>query len=264
MLGVTDTIAQNEAEYIEIAVKLGLDPQWQQDISQSMSDRHAYLYEDKTCVQGLEQFYEQVVQERLKQQETAQSLLPNALFQNSSTKTVLHVGCGPYRPDSLPETFRTDEWQEVRLDIDPAVRPDIIGSITDMSAVPSESVDAVYSSHNVEHVYDHQVLLVLAEFHRVLKPGGFAMILVPDIQIAAEAVAEGNLEDSPLYISPAGPIAAIDMFYGFRKAIASGNYYMAHNTAFTAKSLSDKIQQAGFRDLEVRRENFDIVAIGYK
>ncbi|MEG4324941.1 tetratricopeptide repeat protein [Microcoleus sp. herbarium5] len=264
MLGVTDTIAQNEAEYIEIAVKLGLDPQWQQDISQSMSDRHAYLYEDKTCVQGLEQFYEQVVQERLKQQETAPLTLPKALFQNSLTKTVLHVGCGPYRPDSLPETFRTDEWQEVRLDIDPAVRPDIIGSITDMSAVPSESVDAVYSSHNVEHVYDHQVLLVLAEFHRVLKPGGFAMILVPDIQIVAEAVAEGNLEDSPLYISPAGPIAAIDMFYGFRKAIASGNYYMAHNTAFTAKSLSDKIQQAGFRDLEVRRENFDIVAIGYK
>jgi predicted O-linked N-acetylglucosamine transferase (SPINDLY family) len=264
MLGVTDTIAQNEAEYIEIAVKLGLDPQWRQDISQSMSEGHAYLYEDKTCVQGLEQFYQQVVQERLKQQETEPWILPKALFQNSLTKTVLHVGCGPYRPDSLPETFRTDEWQEVRLDIDPAVRPDIIGSITDMSAVPSESVDAVYSSHNVEHVYDHQVLLVLAEFHRVLKPGGFAMILVPDIQIAAEAVAEGNLEDSPLYISPAGPIAAIDMFYGFRKLIAPGNYYMAHHTAFTAKSLSDKMQQAGFRDLDARRENFNIVAIGYK
>jgi predicted O-linked N-acetylglucosamine transferase (SPINDLY family) len=264
MLGVTDTIAQNEAEYIEIAVKLGLDLKWRQDISQSMSEGHAYLYEDKTCVQGLEQFYQQVVQERLKQQETEPWILPKALFQNSLTKTVLHVGCGPYRPDSLPETFPTDQWQEVRLDIDPAVRPDIIGSITDMSAVPSESVDAVYSSHNVEQVYYHQVPLVLAEFHRVLKPGGFAMILVPDIQIAAEAVAEGNLEDSPLYISPAGPIAAIDMFYGFRKRIAHGNYYMAHHTAFTAHSLEDKMQQAGFRDLEVRRENLDIVAIGYK
>jgi protein O-GlcNAc transferase len=265
MLGVTDTIAQNEAEYIEIAVKLGLDPQWRGDISQRMSQRHADLYEDKTCVKALEQFYEQVVQERLNQQEVAPLTLPTALFPNiSATKTVLHVGCGPYHPDSLPERFRTDEWQEVRLDIDPAVRPNIIGSITDMSAVPRDSVDAVYSSHNVEHVYYHQVPLVLAQFHRVLKSGGFAMILVPDIQIAAEAVAEGNLEDSPLYISPSGPIAAIDMFYGFSKMIAPGNYYMAHHTAFTAQSLENKMQQAGFRQLEVVRENFNIVAIGYK
>ncbi|MEG4007150.1 tetratricopeptide repeat protein [Microcoleus sp. Pol11C1] len=264
MLGVTDTIAQNEAEYIEIAVRLGLNPQWRQEISQRMRERHTNLYEDKTCVKGLEQFYEQVVQKRLKQQETAPLTLPKALFQNSSIKTVLHVGCGPYYPNSLPETFPTDEWQEVRLDIDPAVRPDIIGSITDMSAVVTESVDAVYSSHNVEHVYYHQVPLVLAEFHRVLKPGGFAMILVPDIQTAAEAIAQGNLEDSPLYISPGGPIAAIDMFYGFREMIAPGNYYMAHHTAFTAHSLEGKMQQAGFRNLEVRRENFNIVAIGYK
>jgi len=264
MLGVTDTIAENEADYIEIAVKLGLDPQWRRNISQQMSERHTNLYEDKTCVKALEQFYEQVVQERLKQQETVTSALPKALLQNSSLKKILHVGCGPYHPNSLPETFPANEWQEVRLDIDPAVRPDIIGSIIDMSAVPSESVDAVYSSHNVEHVYYHQVPLVLAEFHRVLKPEGFAMILVPDIEIVAEAVAKGNLEESPLYISPAGPIAAIDIFYGFRKAIATGNYYMAHHTAFTAQSLEGKMQQAGFRNLEVRRENLNIIAIGYK
>ncbi|MEG4113924.1 MULTISPECIES: O-linked N-acetylglucosamine transferase family protein [unclassified Microcoleus] len=264
MLEVTDTIAQNEADYIEIAVKLGLDPQWRRNISQQMSERHTNLYEDKTCVNALEQFYKQVVQERLKQQETVTSALPKALFQNSSLKKILHVGCGPYYPNSLPETFPTNEWQEVRLDIDPAVRPDIIGSIIDMSAVPSESVDALYSSHNVEHVYYHQVPLVLAEFHRVLKPEGFAMILVPDIEIVAEAVAKGNLEESPLYISPAGPIAAIDIFYGLRKAISTGNYYMAHHTAFTAQSLEGKMQQAGFRNLEVRRENFNIIAIGYK
>jgi predicted O-linked N-acetylglucosamine transferase (SPINDLY family) len=264
MLGVTNTIAPNETEYIEIAVKLGLDQQWRQDISQRMSERHTNLYEDTSCVKALEQFYEQVVEEKLKQQETTSLALPKALFQNSSLKTVLHVGCGPYYPDSLPETFPTHEWQEVRLDIDPAVRPDIIGSITDMSGVPSESVDAVYSSHNVEHVYYHQVPLVLAEFYRVLKRGGFAMIMVPDIEIVAEAVAEGNLEASPLYISAAGPITAIDIFYGLRTAIATGNYYMAHHTAFTTQSLEGKMQEAGFRNLEVRRENFNIVAIGYK
>jgi predicted O-linked N-acetylglucosamine transferase (SPINDLY family) len=61
MLGVTDTIAQNEAEYIEIAVKLGLDPAWRRNIAELMKERHNRLFDDKACVAGLEAFYKQVV-----------------------------------------------------------------------------------------------------------------------------------------------------------------------------------------------------------
>ena len=61
MLGVTDTIAQTEAEYIEIAVRLGLEPDWQQAIAQRMGERLHYLFDDQTCVAGLEQFYQQAV-----------------------------------------------------------------------------------------------------------------------------------------------------------------------------------------------------------
>jgi predicted O-linked N-acetylglucosamine transferase (SPINDLY family) len=63
MLGVTETIAQTEAEYIDIAVRLGLDPAWRNSIVQRMIERHSYLYEDKTCVAALEAFYRRVVQE---------------------------------------------------------------------------------------------------------------------------------------------------------------------------------------------------------
>lgn len=61
MVGVTDTIAQNEAEYIEIAAKLGRNPAWRQDIAERMKQRHDNLFDDKTCVTGLETFYKQVV-----------------------------------------------------------------------------------------------------------------------------------------------------------------------------------------------------------
>lgn len=61
MLGVTDTIAQNEAEYIEIAVKLGQNPAWRHDISERISQRHDRLFDDKACVAGLEAFYKNVV-----------------------------------------------------------------------------------------------------------------------------------------------------------------------------------------------------------
>ncbi|MEG4280322.1 O-linked N-acetylglucosamine transferase, SPINDLY family protein [Microcoleus sp. MON1_C1] len=65
MLGVTDTIATNEEEYIEIAVKLGIDSKWRRDIAQRMSQRQGDLFDDKICVTALEAFYQEVVRERL-------------------------------------------------------------------------------------------------------------------------------------------------------------------------------------------------------
>ncbi|MEK0191909.1 tetratricopeptide repeat protein [Microcoleus anatoxicus] len=256
ILGLTDTIAQDEAEYIDIAVKLGLDAEWRRTLSQQMSDRHANLYEDVTCVKALEQFYRQVVEDKLITDAKTPLL-------STAKKKVLHVGCGPYSRSGLHETFKTDEWQEVRLDIDPNVKPDIISSITDMTPVPSQSVDAIWSSHNIEHIYPHEVPIALAEFYRVLKPGGFVLITLPDIQKVAEYVAQGNLEE-PIYLSPAGPIAAIDILYGLGTDLAKGKYYMAHRTGFTQESLAQKMQQVGFHPVEVRSENLNLWATAYK
>ncbi|MBD2437456.1 O-linked N-acetylglucosamine transferase, SPINDLY family protein [Nostoc sp. FACHB-110] len=62
LLGVTDTIAKDEAEYIDIAVKLGLNPTWRKNIAEQMSQRHHLLFDDQACVTGLEAFYQQVVE----------------------------------------------------------------------------------------------------------------------------------------------------------------------------------------------------------
>jgi hypothetical protein len=69
----------------------------------------------------------------------------------------LHVGCGPKRKDRTTQGFNTPAWQEIRLDIDPAAYPDILGSMTDLSVVASELMDAIFSSHNIEHLYPHCV-----------------------------------------------------------------------------------------------------------
>ncbi len=63
MLGVTETIAENEAEYIEIAVRLGLDSEWRNRLVEQIVERQSYLYDDKTCVEALEAFYRRAVQE---------------------------------------------------------------------------------------------------------------------------------------------------------------------------------------------------------
>ena len=61
MLKVTETIAQSKSEYIDIAVKLGLDSSWRQKIVQNIEANHPYLYDDLECIKGLEEFYQQVV-----------------------------------------------------------------------------------------------------------------------------------------------------------------------------------------------------------
>lgn len=79
-------------------------------------------------------------------------------------KTFLHVGCGPQRKQGTTKGFNTDDWKELRLDIDESVQPDIVGTMTDMSRVPDASVDALFSSHNIEHLYAHEVPVALKEF----------------------------------------------------------------------------------------------------
>ena len=67
------------------------------------------------------------------------------------------------------------------MDIDPAAQPEVLGSLTKMDAFPAHEFDAVWSSHTLEHLYSHEVPAALAEFKRVLKPDGFALITCPDL-----------------------------------------------------------------------------------
>jgi ubiquinone/menaquinone biosynthesis C-methylase UbiE len=157
----------------------------------------------------------------------------------------LHVGCGGKRKPQTTRGFNTPEWDEIRLDIDPTVAPDIVGTMTDMSGVAAESVDAVFSSHNIEHLYVHEVPVALAEFRRVLKPDGFVVITCPDLQSVAALVAQDKLTE-PMYVSPAGPISPHDTLYGLGAALARGNLYMAHRCGFTRRSLIQTLQAAGF------------------
>lgn len=178
-------------------------------------------------------------------------------------KRVLHVGCGVKKTEKLHPMFRTPEWEEVRLDIDPLVEPDIVGSIVEMTMVDSGSYDGVWSSHNLEHLEAYQVPLALREFRRVLRPSGFLLITLPDLQQIARLVVEDKLLD-PAYVSVAGPICPIDMIFGFRASIAAGNRFMAHRTGFTAKSLTRAILEAGFAATAVKRgECFDLWAIAH-
>ena len=160
----------------------------------------------------------------------------------------LHVGCGSATRDQTSIGRRHPDWTEVRLDVDAALAPDILASIADMSVVPDCSFDALYSSHNIEHLYAHEVPHALAEFRRVLKPDGFVVVICPDLQSVAALIVDNKLTEE---IAPGMRISAMDVLYGDRTAIANGQSYMAHHCGFTAKVLHMSLFMAGFGSIKV-------------
>ena len=179
-------------------------------------------------------------------------------------KTFLHVGCGPQNQSSCLG-FNYDNWKEIRFDIDKNVNPDIEGTLTDMKLVKTGSVDAVYSSHNIEHIFPHEVPIALSEFYRVLKEDGLVVITCPDLQSVCEAVLQDKLLE-PLYESDIGPISPIDILYGHRGFIAQGNEYMAHKGGFTYSVLDRVFYEAGFKARcgGRRLEAYDLFLVAFK
>jgi len=188
------------------------------------------------------------------------------MFQETelTTPTFLHVGCGLKYKDRTTRGFNTDAWHELRLDIDPEVKPDVVGTMLNMAEIPDGTVAAVYSSHNIEHLYPHEVPIALAEFRRVLKADGFVVITCPDLQSVCALVAEDKLTETA-YRAPSGAITALDILYGYRPSLAKGNLYMAHRCGFTAKVLIGTLRENGFITVVSRRRgapNYDLWALG--
>jgi SAM-dependent methyltransferase len=169
----------------------------------------------------------------------------------------LNVGCGPRGRWPLPELF--EGYDELRMDIDPAVEPDVVGSITAMD-LPDGSVDGVYASHILEHVDHWLVHEALCEVYRVLRPGGVALIVTPDLEkIAAEILREpGRIEmvqpDAPFGLSP------LDMIFGWSLAVFNGQEHQRHRTAFTQLTLAGHLEAAGFRAGSVSALNWQLFA----
>ena len=166
----------------------------------------------------------------------------------SCRRRVLHVGCGLRKSGQLHHVFNASGWIEIRLDIDEKVEPDIVSSMVDLrDTVVDGSCDAIWSSHNLEHLYPHEAPRALAEFRRVLRCDGFALITCPDVVAIAQLIVDGTF-DEPAYHVSAGPISPRDMLWGDARAIARGNVFMAHHTGFTCASLGRSLIDAGFAE----------------
>lgn len=158
----------------------------------------------------------------------------------------LNVGCGPKGSGLQPPGMQaTAGWQEVRLDADASVQPDVLAPAHDLSVLEAGCMDAVFSSHCIEHLYLDQALPALREWRRVLKPDGLLLLVCPDLQAAAEMVAQDKLFDVAY-----ADIRPYDIIFSHQGLVAQGraqgHSFMEHKSGYTLSVLRQLVSEAGF------------------
>lgn len=170
------------------------------------------------------------------------------------TARVLHAGCGG---ENLPQWVFDSlgfEGREVKLDADARLKPDIVASIDSLGDIGE--FDAVFCCHCLEHLHWNDAMVALREFHRVLKPGGAALIEVPNLDIVRP-------DDTLAYTTPAGlEVYGMDMYFGHR-GNSRHNPFMTHRCGFLPRTMQKALEGAGF-NASVLTSGFDILGVGVK
>lgn len=83
----------------------------------------------------------------------------------------INLGCGE---NYIPGFVHIDKSSYPHVDYQSDVK--------DLSFIPTNSVELIYASHLLEYFDRHEVINVLEEWYRVLKPGGILRLAVPDFE----------------------------------------------------------------------------------
>lgn len=94
----------------------------------------------------------------------------------------LHLGCGP---KAIPGFFHVDALDYPHVDRR--------GPVDDLSFIATGTVSLIYACHLLEHFGRREYRGVLAEWFRVLAPGGVLRLAVPDFAACARLYVEGRL-----------------------------------------------------------------------
>lgn len=96
--------------------------------------------------------------------------------------TKIHLGCG---------SKHLEGWYHV--DAQPYDSVDHVGAVEDLSFIPDNSTELIYACHVLEHFGRHTYKAALAEWFRVLAPGGRLRLAVPDFEASARLYLSGTL-----------------------------------------------------------------------
>ncbi len=119
-------------------------------------------------------------------------------------------------------------WKKRRL---PEVETDLRFPLN----CPDNVVDGVYSGHTLEHLWPNHAYQLLSEIYRILKPGCWLHINVPDLKIAVD-IYNGKIVN-PLYKYKA-------------EAIGNWTQNWGHHSVWDVELLTVALGMQGFKNIK--------------
>ena len=95
--------------------------------------------------------------------------------------------------------------------------------------------DELHSYHFLEHVYRWESPAVLAEFHRLLKPGGRLILELPDLEKAAKNLLLGSPDQMSMW--------------GLYGDPGHKDPYMCHRWGYSPATITQLLADAGYQDI---------------
>lgn len=99
---------------------------------------------------------------------------------------------------------------------------------------PDESIDYLYSSHLLEHMYKEDAMKFLKEAYRVCKRSGIFRICVPDLEYAISLYQKGDKQK------------ALDFFF----TPSESGYFSRHKYMYDFDLLKQLLEKVGFTSIE--------------
>jgi predicted SAM-dependent methyltransferase len=161
-------------------------------------------------------------------------------------KRLLQLGAG----QNFKQGWLNTNW----FPIDPRQNRSIFLDATHRFPLPSESFDAVFSEHMIEHLPPEGATNMLQETYRVLKPGGVMRISTPNLAFLIALLSENPSELEKAYLEWN---AATYLRLGWpRTAAAVFNNYVrdwGHLFIYDHETLRKSISNAGFSDIREQK-----------
>ena len=139
----------------------------------------------------------------------------------------LHLGCGKrYLEGYIHVDIAEFEHIDYQLPID------------DLSNFKDNTVEEIYASHVLEYFDRNDVIHVLTEWKRVLKPSGILRLAVPNFPKLVEVYQSSKDLSSIL-----GPL------YG--KWDIGNQEFIYHKTVYDENSLKNVLEEVGFKNIKI-------------
>jgi len=126
--------------------------------------------------------------------------------------------------------------------------------IRTLPMINTDSVDEIYASHVIDYFDRVEIIDILKEWYRVIKPGGIIRLAVPDFEAMATIYInnkrKGNNDPKKTF-----PLNGTDILFGRWEVKGYGFIY--HKAAYDFLILEDLLKDIGFKN--VKRWEFDEV-----